>query len=178
MGWAEREPFVAFSGGMRHGLDKSKAAGSAPDLSLPPIGLAVGLDPEGYGNPDFCWISIHDKLVWSFAGPITVVIVVKPCPVSPTALSCLPSAHHGHSPLPWLPTACPVLCTTLPQAEPSLYPFSLQSNQGRPWLRREGERRGHSHGPGRAGVCPCSVLGMSGQSQPLAPLLISANTFR
>uniref|UniRef100_A0A8C6JU56 Uncharacterized protein n=1 Tax=Melopsittacus undulatus TaxID=13146 RepID=A0A8C6JU56_MELUD len=63
-------------------------------------GLAVGLDPEGYGNPDFCWISIHDKLVWSFAGPITVVIVVKPCPVSPPALSCLPSAHHGHSPLP------------------------------------------------------------------------------
>ncbi|XP_071982915.1 cadherin EGF LAG seven-pass G-type receptor 3 isoform X3 [Engystomops pustulosus] len=38
-------------------------------------GLAVGLDPEGYGNPDFCWISIHDKLVWSFAGPIAVVIV-------------------------------------------------------------------------------------------------------
>uniref|UniRef100_A0A8C6Z0A9 Cadherin EGF LAG seven-pass G-type receptor 3 n=1 Tax=Nothoprocta perdicaria TaxID=30464 RepID=A0A8C6Z0A9_NOTPE len=52
-------------------------------------GLAVGLDPEGYGNPDFCWISIHDKLVWSFAGPITVVIVVKPCPVSPTALSLI-----------------------------------------------------------------------------------------
>ncbi|PKK17206.1 hypothetical protein A306_00000076 [Columba livia] len=40
-------------------------------------GLAVGLDPEGYGNPDFCWISIHDKLVWSFAGPITVVIVMN-----------------------------------------------------------------------------------------------------
>uniref|UniRef100_A0A8C3D3U7 Cadherin EGF LAG seven-pass G-type receptor 3 n=1 Tax=Cairina moschata TaxID=8855 RepID=A0A8C3D3U7_CAIMO len=54
-------------------------------------GLAVGLDPEGYGNPDFCWISIHDKLVWSFAGPITVVVVVKPCPVSPAALSYLPS---------------------------------------------------------------------------------------
>uniref|UniRef100_A0A7M4FMW7 Cadherin EGF LAG seven-pass G-type receptor 3 n=1 Tax=Crocodylus porosus TaxID=8502 RepID=A0A7M4FMW7_CROPO len=40
-------------------------------------GLSVGLDPEGYGNPDFCWISIHDKLVWSFAGPITVVIVMN-----------------------------------------------------------------------------------------------------
>lgn len=40
-------------------------------------GLAVGLDPEGYGNPDFCWISIHDKLVWSFAGPITVVVVMN-----------------------------------------------------------------------------------------------------
>ncbi|CAI9534921.1 unnamed protein product, partial [Staurois parvus] len=40
-------------------------------------GLAVGLDPEGYGNPDFCWISIHDKLVWSFAGPIAIVIVLN-----------------------------------------------------------------------------------------------------
>ncbi|XP_075430641.1 cadherin EGF LAG seven-pass G-type receptor 3 isoform X2 [Ascaphus truei] len=40
-------------------------------------GLAVGLDPEGYGNPDFCWISIHDKLVWSFAGPIALVIVLN-----------------------------------------------------------------------------------------------------
>ncbi|XP_072438052.1 cadherin EGF LAG seven-pass G-type receptor 3-like isoform X4 [Chiloscyllium punctatum] len=40
-------------------------------------GLAVGLDPEGYGNPDFCWISVHDKLIWSFAGPIAVVIVMN-----------------------------------------------------------------------------------------------------
>ncbi|XP_062825903.1 cadherin EGF LAG seven-pass G-type receptor 3 isoform X4 [Anolis carolinensis] len=40
-------------------------------------GLSVGLDPEGYGNPDFCWISIHDKLVWSFAGPIVIVIVMN-----------------------------------------------------------------------------------------------------
>lgn len=40
-------------------------------------GLAVGLDPEGYGNPDFCWISIYDKLVWSFAGPIAIVIVIN-----------------------------------------------------------------------------------------------------
>uniref|UniRef100_A0AAQ5WYN7 Cadherin, EGF LAG seven-pass G-type receptor 3 n=1 Tax=Amphiprion ocellaris TaxID=80972 RepID=A0AAQ5WYN7_AMPOC len=41
-------------------------------------GLAVGLDPEGYGNPDFCWISIYDKLIWSFAGPIAIVILVTP----------------------------------------------------------------------------------------------------
>uniref|UniRef100_A0A673AST3 Cadherin, EGF LAG seven-pass G-type receptor 3 n=1 Tax=Sphaeramia orbicularis TaxID=375764 RepID=A0A673AST3_9TELE len=39
-------------------------------------GLAVGLDPEGYGNPDFCWISIYDKLIWSFAGPIAIVVLV------------------------------------------------------------------------------------------------------
>ncbi|KAM5292012.1 cadherin EGF LAG seven-pass G-type receptor 3 isoform 2-T2 [Ctenodactylus gundi] len=41
------------------------------------LGLAVGLDPEGYGNPDFCWISIHDPLIWSFAGPVILVIVMN-----------------------------------------------------------------------------------------------------
>ncbi|KAK2841261.1 hypothetical protein Q7C36_012840 [Tachysurus vachellii] len=40
-------------------------------------GLAVGLDPEGYGNPDFCWISLYDKLIWSFAGPIVIVILTN-----------------------------------------------------------------------------------------------------
>uniref|UniRef100_G3Q5I8 Cadherin EGF LAG seven-pass G-type receptor 1a n=1 Tax=Gasterosteus aculeatus aculeatus TaxID=481459 RepID=G3Q5I8_GASAC len=39
-------------------------------------GLAVGLDPQGYGNPDFCWLSVHDTLIWSFAGPILVVVLV------------------------------------------------------------------------------------------------------
>ncbi|RVE73479.1 hypothetical protein OJAV_G00049860 [Oryzias javanicus] len=37
-------------------------------------GLAVGLDPEGYGNPDFCWLSMYDTLIWSFAGPIAAVV--------------------------------------------------------------------------------------------------------
>uniref|UniRef100_A0A8C3EH97 Cadherin EGF LAG seven-pass G-type receptor 2 n=1 Tax=Corvus moneduloides TaxID=1196302 RepID=A0A8C3EH97_CORMO len=36
-------------------------------------GLAVGLDPEGYGNPDFCWLALHDSLVWSLAGPCAAV---------------------------------------------------------------------------------------------------------
>lgn len=40
------------------------------------LGLAVGLDPQGYGNPDFCWLSVHDTLIWSFAGPIFVVVLV------------------------------------------------------------------------------------------------------
>ncbi|XP_056462221.1 cadherin EGF LAG seven-pass G-type receptor 2 [Gadus chalcogrammus] len=37
-------------------------------------GLAVGLDPEGYGNPDYCWLSVYDTLIWSFAGPIAMVV--------------------------------------------------------------------------------------------------------
>ncbi|KAJ8392025.1 hypothetical protein AAFF_G00083350 [Aldrovandia affinis] len=40
-------------------------------------GLAVGLDPQGYGNPDFCWLSVHDTLIWSFVGPISVVVLVN-----------------------------------------------------------------------------------------------------
>uniref|UniRef100_A0A8C2YUI9 Cadherin EGF LAG seven-pass G-type receptor 1 n=1 Tax=Chinchilla lanigera TaxID=34839 RepID=A0A8C2YUI9_CHILA len=40
-------------------------------------GLAVGLDPQGYGNPDFCWLSLHDSLIWSFAGPIGAVILIN-----------------------------------------------------------------------------------------------------
>uniref|UniRef100_A0A8C2DBY9 Cadherin EGF LAG seven-pass G-type receptor 1 n=1 Tax=Cyprinus carpio TaxID=7962 RepID=A0A8C2DBY9_CYPCA len=40
-------------------------------------GLAVGLDPQGYGNPDFCWLSVHDTLIWSFAGPIALVVLVN-----------------------------------------------------------------------------------------------------
>uniref|UniRef100_A0A8C0QYU5 Cadherin EGF LAG seven-pass G-type receptor 2 n=1 Tax=Canis lupus dingo TaxID=286419 RepID=A0A8C0QYU5_CANLU len=39
-------------------------------------GLAVGLDPEGYGNPDFCWLSIYDTLIWSFAGPVAFAVSV------------------------------------------------------------------------------------------------------
>ncbi|XP_049718775.1 cadherin EGF LAG seven-pass G-type receptor 3 isoform X1 [Elephas maximus indicus] len=41
------------------------------------LGLAVGLDPEGYGNPDFCWISVHEPLIWSFAGPVILVIMMN-----------------------------------------------------------------------------------------------------
>uniref|UniRef100_A0A3B3WL83 Cadherin EGF LAG seven-pass G-type receptor 2 n=1 Tax=Poecilia mexicana TaxID=48701 RepID=A0A3B3WL83_9TELE len=37
-------------------------------------GLAVGLDPEGYGNPDFCWLSMFDTLIWSLAGPIALAV--------------------------------------------------------------------------------------------------------
>uniref|UniRef100_A0A5F8HC53 Cadherin EGF LAG seven-pass G-type receptor 2 n=1 Tax=Monodelphis domestica TaxID=13616 RepID=A0A5F8HC53_MONDO len=40
-------------------------------------GLAVGLDPEGYGNPDFCWLSIYDTLIWSFAGPVAFAVSVR-----------------------------------------------------------------------------------------------------
>uniref|UniRef100_A0A8C4TST1 Cadherin EGF LAG seven-pass G-type receptor 1 n=1 Tax=Falco tinnunculus TaxID=100819 RepID=A0A8C4TST1_FALTI len=52
-------------------------------------GLAVGLDPQGYGNPDFCWLSVHDTLIWSFAGPIVIVVVVSMVDLASGAVSSL-----------------------------------------------------------------------------------------
>uniref|UniRef100_A0A8C2GDI2 Cadherin EGF LAG seven-pass G-type receptor 1b n=1 Tax=Cyprinus carpio TaxID=7962 RepID=A0A8C2GDI2_CYPCA len=40
-------------------------------------GLAVGLDPQGYGNADFCWLSVYDTLIWSITGPIAIVVLVS-----------------------------------------------------------------------------------------------------
>ncbi|XP_031529421.2 cadherin EGF LAG seven-pass G-type receptor 1 [Vicugna pacos] len=58
-------------------------------------GLAVGLDPQGYGNPDFCWLSLHDTLIWSFAGPIgTVVIVNTVIFVLSAKVSCQRKRHY------------------------------------------------------------------------------------
>ncbi|KAL4658540.1 cadherin EGF LAG seven-pass G-type receptor 2-like [Arapaima gigas] len=37
-------------------------------------GISVGLDPEGYGNPDFCWLSIYETLIWSFVGPVILAV--------------------------------------------------------------------------------------------------------
>uniref|UniRef100_K7FSG0 Cadherin EGF LAG seven-pass G-type receptor 2 n=1 Tax=Pelodiscus sinensis TaxID=13735 RepID=K7FSG0_PELSI len=53
-------------------------------------GLAVGLDPEGYGNPDFCWLSIYDTLLWSFAGPIAAAVSTSLfLPILATKAACL-----------------------------------------------------------------------------------------
>uniref|UniRef100_A0A6Q2Z0R2 Cadherin EGF LAG seven-pass G-type receptor 1a n=1 Tax=Esox lucius TaxID=8010 RepID=A0A6Q2Z0R2_ESOLU len=51
-------------------------------------GLAVGLDPQGYGNLDFCWLSVHDTLIWSIAGPIAVVVLVSMCAAIGFPSSC------------------------------------------------------------------------------------------
>uniref|UniRef100_A0A9J8CLR4 Cadherin EGF LAG seven-pass G-type receptor 1b n=1 Tax=Cyprinus carpio carpio TaxID=630221 RepID=A0A9J8CLR4_CYPCA len=40
-------------------------------------GLAVGLDPQGYGNADFCWLSVYDTLIWSITGPIAIVVLIN-----------------------------------------------------------------------------------------------------
>uniref|UniRef100_A0A6Q2YMC1 Cadherin, EGF LAG seven-pass G-type receptor 2 n=1 Tax=Esox lucius TaxID=8010 RepID=A0A6Q2YMC1_ESOLU len=73
-------------------------------------GLAVGLDPEGYGNPDFCWLSMYDTLIWSLAGPITVMNIFLYILASRASCSL---KHHSFEkkevPVSGLRTACGVL---------------------------------------------------------------------
>lgn len=69
--------FPIFEAAVSHSRGHHRADLSDLTAHLFALGLAVGLDPEGYGNPDFCWISIYDKLIWSFAGPIGIVILVN-----------------------------------------------------------------------------------------------------
>ncbi|XP_045146623.1 cadherin EGF LAG seven-pass G-type receptor 1, partial [Echinops telfairi] len=59
------------------------------------VGLAVGLDPQGYGNPDFCWLSLRDTLIWSLAGPIGAVIIVDTgLFVLSARVACLRKRHY------------------------------------------------------------------------------------
>ncbi|KAJ8260235.1 hypothetical protein GJAV_G00178630 [Gymnothorax javanicus] len=76
-------------------------------------GLAVGLDPEGYGNPDFCWLSIYDTLIWSFAGPIALVVSMNIFLYIISSKASCSGRHHGfekkENPVSGLRTACGVL---------------------------------------------------------------------
>ncbi|XP_060765947.1 cadherin EGF LAG seven-pass G-type receptor 2 isoform X2 [Neoarius graeffei] len=76
-------------------------------------GLAVGLDPEGYGNPDFCWLSLYDTLVWSLAGPIALVVAMNVfLYILASRTSCSTKAHScekKETPVCGLRTACGVL---------------------------------------------------------------------
>uniref|UniRef100_A0A9J8CP41 Cadherin EGF LAG seven-pass G-type receptor 2 n=2 Tax=Cyprinus carpio TaxID=7962 RepID=A0A9J8CP41_CYPCA len=71
-------------------------------------GLAVGLDPEGYGNPDFCWLSLYDTLIWSFAGPVAFVVSMNVfLYIMASRASC--SIEKRDVPAAGLRTACAVL---------------------------------------------------------------------
>ncbi|KAK7479931.1 hypothetical protein BaRGS_00028839, partial [Batillaria attramentaria] len=41
------------------------------------VGLAVGLYTDGYGNDSFCWLETSELFIWSFAGPIVVVVLIN-----------------------------------------------------------------------------------------------------
>ncbi|XP_056454757.1 cadherin EGF LAG seven-pass G-type receptor 1-like [Gadus chalcogrammus] len=40
-------------------------------------GLAVGLDAQGFGSSEFCWLSVDDALIWSMAAPVCTLLLVS-----------------------------------------------------------------------------------------------------
>uniref|UniRef100_A0A8C7VRL5 Cadherin EGF LAG seven-pass G-type receptor 2 n=1 Tax=Oncorhynchus mykiss TaxID=8022 RepID=A0A8C7VRL5_ONCMY len=76
-------------------------------------GLAVGLDPEGYGNPDFCWLSVYDTLIWSLAGPIAMVVSMNIFLYILASRASCSMRHHSFEkkepPISGLRTSCGVL---------------------------------------------------------------------
>uniref|UniRef100_A0A8C8D9C2 Cadherin EGF LAG seven-pass G-type receptor 2 n=1 Tax=Oncorhynchus tshawytscha TaxID=74940 RepID=A0A8C8D9C2_ONCTS len=76
-------------------------------------GLAVGLDPEGYGNPDFCWLSVYDTLIWSLAGPIAMVVSMNIFLYILASRASCSMRHHSFEkkepPVSGLRTSCGVL---------------------------------------------------------------------
>lgn len=95
-------------------------------------GLAVGLDPHGYGNPDFCWLSVHDTLIWSFAGPICVVVLVG----SQARVKSLPRLQVWSAPA-WVKLTRPLLFIRWTLWSSS-WPQRLPAVAGRgPWRSQE-----------------------------------------
>ncbi|XP_052279115.1 sushi, von Willebrand factor type A, EGF and pentraxin domain-containing protein 1-like isoform X5 [Dreissena polymorpha] len=42
------------------------------------VGVSMGVTQmEGYGNKEFCWISLQGGLIWSFVGPAAIIIIVN-----------------------------------------------------------------------------------------------------
>ncbi|XP_056622963.1 adhesion G protein-coupled receptor E3-like [Triplophysa dalaica] len=45
-------------------------------IALVTVGVSVGLVPEGYGS-DKCWIEVHKSFIWSFLGPVCVILAIN-----------------------------------------------------------------------------------------------------
>uniref|UniRef100_A0A452RIH7 Cadherin EGF LAG seven-pass G-type receptor 1 n=1 Tax=Ursus americanus TaxID=9643 RepID=A0A452RIH7_URSAM len=115
-------------------------------------GLAVGLDPQGYGNPDFCWLSVRDTLIWSFAGPIGTVIIVNTVIFVLSARVSCQRKHHYYErkgvvhlkapvppwPGPWPPPASATGLMTATWTRQEAAVGRGQEQQGTLWRRGRG----------------------------------------
>lgn len=42
------------------------------------VGISMGATKlDGYGNSQYCWLSIESKLIWTFVGPVLTVILIN-----------------------------------------------------------------------------------------------------
>ncbi|XP_070131105.1 adhesion G protein-coupled receptor E3-like [Equus caballus] len=40
------------------------------------VAVSAGLNPHGYGTPRHCWLNLKGGLIWSFIGPVSVIILL------------------------------------------------------------------------------------------------------
>ncbi|XP_067828900.1 LOW QUALITY PROTEIN: adhesion G protein-coupled receptor E4-like [Heptranchias perlo] len=41
------------------------------------VGISTAIYPEGYGSPTHCWLKTERGFVWSFLGPVSLIIVIN-----------------------------------------------------------------------------------------------------
>ncbi|XP_046494263.1 adhesion G protein-coupled receptor E3-like [Equus quagga] len=41
------------------------------------VAVSAGLNPHGYGTPRHCWLNLKGGLIWSFIGPVSVIILIN-----------------------------------------------------------------------------------------------------
>ncbi|XP_067396458.1 adhesion G protein-coupled receptor E3-like [Emydura macquarii macquarii] len=41
------------------------------------VAISAALNPEGYGHEDFCWLKVETDFIWSFLGPVCVIILIN-----------------------------------------------------------------------------------------------------
>ncbi|KAK7491589.1 hypothetical protein BaRGS_00017228, partial [Batillaria attramentaria] len=41
------------------------------------VGVSLGIRLDGYGGPDFCWLSLEDGLLWAFVGPALAALLAN-----------------------------------------------------------------------------------------------------
>lgn len=41
------------------------------------VAISASVNASGYGTPNYCWLNIDDGFIWSFYGPVCIIIVVN-----------------------------------------------------------------------------------------------------
>ncbi|KAM9115113.1 adhesion G protein-coupled receptor E5-like [Pangshura tecta] len=44
------------------------------------VGVSAATDSQGYGTTRHCWLSLEKQFIWSFLGPVCIIILVTPLP--------------------------------------------------------------------------------------------------
>ncbi|KAK3090794.1 hypothetical protein FSP39_014692 [Pinctada imbricata] len=58
------------------------------------VGVSAGVKHEGYGTDKYCWLSTQDGFIWSFVGPVIVVLFIN---VIMLSIAVYMMCKHAHT---------------------------------------------------------------------------------